>query len=165
MMDSLIGDIIVAIHLAYVGFVIFGLVAILPGALLKWRWVRNPWFRWIHLVMIVIVAAEALVDFECPLTTWERHLRREQWRMPLAAVRSLGLVTSPVGEGPLVAAAAFEYTGSPEIVSGSFVGRCLDAVMFPSLPEWAFTPIYLGVAALVVACFWLVPPRRRVVSG
>jgi hypothetical protein len=68
-------DAIVVIHAAYVGFVVFGLVAILVGVALGWKWVRDFWFRIVHFVMIAIVAAEAIGGAICPLTTWEDQLR------------------------------------------------------------------------------------------
>ena len=57
---EMLADLIVVFHAAYVSFVVFGLVAILIGAVLRWRWVRNFWFRVIHLTAIGIVVAEAL---------------------------------------------------------------------------------------------------------
>ena len=36
---------------------------------------RNFWFRGSHLGAIAVVAAESLVGFVCPLTTWENRLR------------------------------------------------------------------------------------------
>src|SRR5262249_11268514 len=68
MVYGLLADLIVAIHVGYVGVVVFGLLAILIGGPLGWRWVRNPWFRVIHLLMILIVATEAIWDITCPLT-------------------------------------------------------------------------------------------------
>jgi len=72
---ALLADLIVAIHLGYVAFVVFGLLVILFGYLLRWRFVRNFWFRIIHLTMILIVASEALLGIICPLTEWEYELR------------------------------------------------------------------------------------------
>lgn len=70
-----LADAIVAIHVVYMAFVVFGQLAIMAGAVLKWEWIRNPWFRITHLVAIVIVALEALLGIACPLTTWEYDLR------------------------------------------------------------------------------------------
>ncbi len=72
---SLLADAVVAAHLAYVLFVIVGLLAVLAGFVMKWRWVKNPWFRWIHFSMIGIVVVEALLSITCPLTTLENWLR------------------------------------------------------------------------------------------
>jgi hypothetical protein len=64
----LIADAIVAVHVAYVAYVVIGQLLIWLGLTFRWSWVRNPWFRWTHLIMMVIVGAEALLDIECPLT-------------------------------------------------------------------------------------------------
>ncbi len=56
----MLADLIVVTHAAYVCFVVFGLAAVLVGVVLRWKWVRNPWFRGIHLAAIGIVVAEAL---------------------------------------------------------------------------------------------------------
>jgi hypothetical protein len=72
---SLIADVIVAVHVAYVGYVVIGQLFIWLGLAFRWRWVRNPWFRWTHLIMMGIVGAEAILNIECPLTHWERDFR------------------------------------------------------------------------------------------
>jgi hypothetical protein len=72
---GLLADLVVALHVAYVSFVVLGQLAILVGILARWRWVRNFWFRAAHLLAITIVAAEALLDITCPLTAWEDRLR------------------------------------------------------------------------------------------
>lgn len=71
----LLADTIVALHLAYVAFVVVGMGAILVGIVLRWSWVRNFWFRTIHLLMIGVVVAESLCGILCPLTEWEDQLR------------------------------------------------------------------------------------------
>jgi hypothetical protein len=71
-----LADAVVAVHVAYVSYVLLGQLAIVVGAACKWRWVRNPWFRWSHVAAIVIVAVEALLGIVCPLTLWEDDLRR-----------------------------------------------------------------------------------------
>lgn len=159
-------DVLVVIHLAYVGFVVVGLVAIFAGMLLRWQWIRNPWFRWTHLAMILIVAGEAIVDFECPLTTWEKALRYRSWAMkidpplPQRVTSWWGSLGSPFGDS-YVFWRVYD-TWSPRYDnSETFVGRCLDTIMFPRLPEWAFTPIYIGFALVVAGTFVLAPPRRR----
>jgi hypothetical protein len=72
---SLIADAIVAVHVAYVIYVVIGQLLIWLGLALRWRWVRNPWFRWAHMIMMVIVGGEATLDIECPLTRWEGQFR------------------------------------------------------------------------------------------
>jgi cytochrome c biogenesis protein CcdA len=70
----MLADLIVVFHTAYVSFVVFGLAAILIGAVFHWGWVRNFWFRAIHLTTIGIVVIEALAGITCPLTDWENRL-------------------------------------------------------------------------------------------
>ena len=72
---DLIADAVVVLHAAYVAFVVFGLVAIFIGAALGARWVRNFWFRTIHLASIGLVLAEIMVNVACPLTSLEKALR------------------------------------------------------------------------------------------
>ncbi len=71
----ILADAVVVAHFAYVAFVLFGQLAILIGILAKWEWVRNIWFRGIHLIAIVVVVLEAWWGVTCPLTTWEQDLR------------------------------------------------------------------------------------------
>ncbi len=73
---SVLADLIVVLHVAYVGFVVFGLAAILLGVAFHWSWVRNLWFRAIHLIAIGIVVGESLIGIPCPLTVWEARLRK-----------------------------------------------------------------------------------------
>jgi multisubunit Na+/H+ antiporter MnhB subunit len=72
----MLADLIVVVHATYVGFVVLGLVTILIGVAFRWKWVRNPWFRWVHITMIGIVVGEALAGIPCPLTVWEAQLRK-----------------------------------------------------------------------------------------
>jgi hypothetical protein len=74
---GLLADAIVAFHVGYVLFVVLGLVAILLGMVFRWEWVRNRWFRCVHLAMIAFVAFESIpgIDMTCPLTAWESKLR------------------------------------------------------------------------------------------
>lgn len=68
-----------AVLLAHVGVVLFivaGLVLILVGGRLGWRWVRNFWFRLLHLCAIGYVAAESWLGIVCPLTDLEQWLRQ-----------------------------------------------------------------------------------------
>ena len=71
----LLADFIVAVHAGYIVFVLLGQFLIWIGLMLGWAWVRNPWFRIIHVLAIVVVALEAVVGMPCPLTVWEDELR------------------------------------------------------------------------------------------
>jgi len=68
-------DLLVLFHFFYVTFAVGGELFILAGALLKCSVVRNFAFRIAHLIAVVFVALESLVDVLCPLTEWEYNLR------------------------------------------------------------------------------------------
>lgn len=68
-------DLLLVLHFSIVVFIVGGLVLTWIGAALGWRWVRNPWFRYLHLGAIAFVALEAVVGMTCPLTAWEDALR------------------------------------------------------------------------------------------
>ncbi|HUY39879.1 MAG TPA: DUF2784 domain-containing protein [Candidatus Binataceae bacterium] len=70
-----LANLVVALHDAYVAFVVLGLAAILVGAAAGWRWVRNLWFRSAHLAAIALVLFESIAGIACPLTTLENSLR------------------------------------------------------------------------------------------
>jgi hypothetical protein len=130
-MTLVLADLVAALHLVFVLYVIVAQLVIIAGALAGWTWVRNPWFRISHLAMIAVVAAESIVDFECPLTTWERMLRK---------------------------------AGGQEVAAGqTFIGRLVESIMFFDYDKYyyLFNAIYIGFALLVLATFWLAPPRFR----
>ena len=72
---QLLGDAVLCLHVAIVAFVIGGLVVVILGNLLAWRWVNALWFRLAHLGAIGMVVAEAWFGVICPLTTLEMWLR------------------------------------------------------------------------------------------
>jgi len=72
----LLADSVLFLHILVVAFVVLGLVAVIIGGARKWKWVRNPWFRLVHLVCIAVVVLQAWGGVVCPLTTLEMWLRR-----------------------------------------------------------------------------------------
>ncbi len=73
---KLLADFIVVFHATYFSFVVFGLPLTLLGIAFRWGWVRNFWFRSLHLAAIGFVVLEEFVGMTCPLTDWEKQLRR-----------------------------------------------------------------------------------------
>ena len=71
----LAADAVLSLHVLFVAFVVLGLLAIFAGAALSWAWVRNPVFRILHLLAIIVVALQAWLGMVCPLTTIEMSLR------------------------------------------------------------------------------------------
>ena len=79
-MDSLTllllaADLVLLLHLLLVAFVVFGLLFVLIGKALVWHWVRNPWFRGMHLLAIGVVVVQSWSGALCPLTEFEMLLR------------------------------------------------------------------------------------------
>jgi hypothetical protein len=73
----LAADALLLAHVLFVAFVVVGLAAIYLGAWLSWSWVRNYWFRILHLGGIVLVSLESWAGAICPLTIWEMQLREK----------------------------------------------------------------------------------------
>jgi hypothetical protein len=71
-----LADVTVGAHFAYASFIVLGLIAIGVGGVRGWSWIRNFWFRLVHLLMIGGVALESCFDIECPLTVLENHFRQ-----------------------------------------------------------------------------------------
>lgn len=72
---ALTADFLLLLHVCIVLFIVLGLLLTLIGKLRNWSWVRNPWFRTLHLLAIGMVVIQAWVGEICPLTTWEMMLR------------------------------------------------------------------------------------------
>lgn len=74
---QLLADAVLALHFGVVVFVVGGLLAVLVGNGLGWRWVNRRRWRLMHLVAVVVVAAQAWLGVLCPLTTLESWLRAQ----------------------------------------------------------------------------------------
>ena len=68
-------DLVLLLHVLLVAFVVFGLLLILTGKVGVWVWVRNPWFRVMHLLAIGVVVVQSWFGALCPLTEFEMALR------------------------------------------------------------------------------------------
>ena len=73
----LAADALLGLHALFVLFVILGLALTLIGRLTGWRWVRNTWFRCLHLAAILFVVIQTWLGLPCPLTVWEIQLRAQ----------------------------------------------------------------------------------------
>ena len=71
----LAADVILLLHVLFVVFVVIGLLLIVIGKVRAWSWIRNPWFRLIHLAAISVVMVQSWLGLICPLTTIEMALR------------------------------------------------------------------------------------------
>lgn len=72
---SLLADLILLLHAAFVAFVVLGFALVWLGHWRGWPWISNRAFRSLHLAAITFVALESLLGMVCPLTQWETALR------------------------------------------------------------------------------------------
>ena len=71
-----LADLVVIVHFACVMFVVGGLLLVLVGHFREWPWIRNFWFRSLHLLAIAMVVVQAWMGVVCPLTSLENALRQ-----------------------------------------------------------------------------------------
>lgn len=69
-------DLILVLHSLYVLGVILPVPVVIAGGRWGWAFVKNSWFRSIHLVMVLAVVVQIPLRMICPLTEWEERLRR-----------------------------------------------------------------------------------------
>lgn len=131
-LKSWLADAILVVHLGIVGFVVVGTILIWVGHFCSWQFVRRMAWRVIHLAIMVIVAGQALLGIQCPLTTWENSLRRE------------------------VNSVAMQETG---IYERTFVQRHLDPILHVDVAS--LTVVYVLLVVVLVAGFVWVRPERR----
>jgi len=75
LMYQVLADTVLVLHFGIVVFLIGGLMVIVAGNVLRWRWVNGLWFRLAHVATIGFVVAQAWLGKFCPLTTLESWLR------------------------------------------------------------------------------------------
>jgi hypothetical protein len=93
----------------------------------------------------LIVAVEAIVGFECPLTTWENQLRVN--------------VLHQVKVNP-------DDPRDWDIEGASFIAQLLRKIMFPEADFVPYLkPAYYVFAIMVLLTVLLVPPRFRKVAA
>ncbi|ADU61101.1 MAG: DUF2784 domain-containing protein [Pseudodesulfovibrio sp.] len=83
-MSPLLADLVLAAHVLIAAYNVLGLAVVWIGAMARWRFVGNRWFRGTHLAGMGIVVVEALLGLTCPLTVWENQLRVEAGQGPYA---------------------------------------------------------------------------------
>ncbi len=74
-MRDFLADAVLLLHALLVLFILGALPVIWLGCFRRWHFVRNFYFRMVHLLLVGVVAAESVLGIWCPLTTWEDALR------------------------------------------------------------------------------------------
>jgi polyferredoxin len=70
-----LADVILVLHALVVLFNLGAVPVIWVGHFRGWPFVRNFYFRLLHLLLVGVVAAESALGIMCPLTTWEDAVR------------------------------------------------------------------------------------------
>src|SRR5437867_13361458 len=70
-----LADLLMMSHACFSLFLIGGLVLILTGMILGWRWTRHRWFRVLHLAAALVLVARAWTGIPCPFSAGEDALR------------------------------------------------------------------------------------------
>lgn len=66
-----VAELILAVHLAVVGFNLFGLVVVPLGAWRGWGFVHAPLWRLFHVGSLAVTAVQAIMGRACFLTLWQ----------------------------------------------------------------------------------------------
>ena len=74
-MNIIFSEIVLLFHFCVFLFVILSFFLIPLGYYQKWDWVKNKYYRLIHLILMVIIFIETILGFMCPLTLLENFLR------------------------------------------------------------------------------------------
>ena len=141
---TFLADLVCAVHLGIILLVLVVLVLLPIGAWRRWEWTRNFWLRLTHLIVIEVVAGQAVVGLECPFTTLEHTLRIKAQERDLGRPR---LDTDP----PALHA----------IDNASAWGKLSHSVVFLAARA---TPMqrnvgYVVTGLLVLLTWLLIPPR------
>jgi Protein of Unknown function (DUF2784) len=84
-------------HSAIILFNLFGLVAIPLGSWRRWRFVRAPVWRYLHVLALAAVAVQAALGRACFLTIWQEALTDgSQESQPLIARMVDALIYWPI---------------------------------------------------------------------
>ena len=73
--DEVFADLLMLAHAGYSLFVVFGLMTILLGMVLGWRWSYNRYFRIAHLVATILLMLRVWITPTCPFSAAENALR------------------------------------------------------------------------------------------
>ena len=76
-MDIIFSEIVLLFHFCIFLFIITSFIFIPLGYHKKWKWVKNKYYRLIHLVLMGIIFIETILGFMCPLTILENFLRND----------------------------------------------------------------------------------------
>jgi Protein of Unknown function (DUF2784) len=112
----------------------------------------------VHLIVVVFIGGGLLAIWLGAALGW-RWVRTFWLRLAhLAAIGCIALQTLLGRACPLTMWEDYLRGASTE---AGFVERWLERLIYFDWPPWVFTLLHVGFAVLVLATWWLVPPRRN----
>ena len=76
-MKTLFSEIVLLFHFCIFLFIILSFFLIPLGYQQKWEWVKNKYYRLIHIILMGVIFVETALGFMCPLTVLEHFLRND----------------------------------------------------------------------------------------
>ena len=76
-MNIIFSEIVLLFHFCIFLFMILSFFLIPLGYQQKWEWVKNKYYRLIHIILMGVIFVETALGFMCPLTVLEHFLRND----------------------------------------------------------------------------------------
>ncbi len=111
----------------------------------------------VHFSFVLFVTGGLLLVWLGALLDW-RWIRNRWFR--LAHLAAIAFVAFEALVGVMCPLTVWEDALRGIHDERSFVARWIHRVMFYEWPEWVFTVAYVAFAVIVIATYWLVPPRK-----
>jgi len=112
----------------------------------------------VHFAFVAFVVAGLAAIWAGAILHWA-WVRNRCFR--LAHVAAICLVAAEALLGIVCPLTVWEDALRGRYTESGFVARWVHRVMFYNLPEWVFTAAYVAFAAIVLATYWIVPPRKK----
>ena len=74
-MNIIFSEIVLLFHFCIFLFMILSFFLIPIGYYQKWKWVKNKYYRSMHIILMGIISIETILGFMCPFTILENYLR------------------------------------------------------------------------------------------
>jgi len=112
----------------------------------------------VHFAFVAFVVAGLAAIWAGAILDWEwiRHF----W-FRVGHLAAISLVAAEALLGIMCPLTVWEDALRGRNTENGFVARWVHRVMFYNLPEWVFTAAYVAFAAIVLATYWIVPPRKK----
>ena len=115
----------------------------------------------LHVLFVLFVVLGLVLVFAGGALGW-RWVRNLRFRV--AHLLAIGFVVAQAWLGAICPLTTWEMAlrqaAGEATYGGSFIAHWLGELIYYDLPLWVFTLTYTAFAALVIAFFFIVPPRK-----